>query len=204
MLAAVLVLLLAPADACKGDLAFACDALEKQCAQLLEAKGVSVGKIRKELAKAAGTARSTEDHWVVLVRLVARLKDGHASVLTTEKTKDLRWPLPPLEKGPGLCWCECKGKVHVKGAWGKGAGAGVEVGMEVVKVEGQPAAKWLDGRAAELADTFSFSTPQQARYFACHWGLGGAAGSTLSLELRHPVTKNTKKASRRGRPRSAA
>ncbi len=197
MLAAVLALLLAPPgppEVCKSDLAHAYDALEKQCGHLLEQKGVSLGKIRKELAKAASSVRSTEDHWVVLVRLVARLKDGHAAVLTTEKTKDLKWPLPGLDRGPGLSWCEGKGKVHVKGAWGKGAGAGIEVGMEVVKVEGLPAAKWLEGRVEEISDLVSFSTPQQARYFACHWGLGGAEGSTLQLELRHPVTKDTKKA----------
>jgi C-terminal processing protease CtpA/Prc len=65
--------------------------------------------------------------------------------------------------------------------------------MEVLKVEGQPAAKWLDRRAEELSDLCCFSTTQGALYFACQGGLGGAAGSTLELELRHPVTKKTKK-----------
>lgn len=197
MLTALLALLLAPPgppDICKSDLAFAYEALEKECGRLLEAKGVSLGKIRKELAKDAATVRTTEDEWVLLTRLIARLRDGHAVVMTTDKTKDLKWPLPLLDKGPGLCWCTAGGKVRVKGAWGTAAGAGVEVGMEVVKVEGVPAAKWLDGRAAELSDIYCFSTAQGARYFACHWGLGGPEGSTLELELRHPVTKKTKKA----------
>jgi C-terminal processing protease CtpA/Prc len=66
--------------------------------------------------------------------------------------------------------------------------------MEVLKVEGQPAAKWLDRRVEEISDTKGFSTKQGGRYFACQAGLGGAAGSTLELELRHPVTKKTKKA----------
>jgi C-terminal processing protease CtpA/Prc len=191
--AALLVLLLAP-DTYGEDLAFAYDALERECGRLLDAKGISLAKVRKELAKEAAAAKSPEDHWVLLTRLIARLHDGHAAVLTTEKTKELKWPLPGRERGPGLCWCAHGGKVHVKGAWGTAAGAGVEVGMEVVKVEGQPAAKWLDRRTEELSDLIGFSTPQGARYFACHWGLGGAEGSTLELELRHPVTKRTKKA----------
>jgi len=197
MLAVLLALLLAPpgpTDVCKDDLASACEALEKECGRLLDAKGVSLGKIRKELQKEAAAARTPEDEWVVLARLVARLRDGHAAVLTTDKTKDLKWPLPPLEKGPGLCWCESKGKVYVKGAWGSGAGAGIEVGMEIVKVEGKPAAKWLDARVEELSDLYCFSTGQGAQYFACHWGLGGPAGTTLQLELRDPATKKTKKA----------
>jgi C-terminal processing protease CtpA/Prc len=66
--------------------------------------------------------------------------------------------------------------------------------MEVVKVEGEPASKWLARRTEELADIKGFSTEQGARYSACHWGLGGTAGSTLELELRHPVTRKTKKA----------
>jgi C-terminal processing protease CtpA/Prc len=66
--------------------------------------------------------------------------------------------------------------------------------MEVVKVEGVPAAKWLDRRVEELSDLSCFSTEQGARYAACHWGLGGPEGSTLELELRNPVTKKTKKA----------
>ncbi len=183
-----------PPDVYRDDLSFAYDALERESGRLLEAKGISLQKVRRDLAKSAAAVRTPEDHWVLLARLVARLRDGHAGVMTTEKTKDLKWPLPALDKGPGLCWCDGSGKVWVKGAWGTAAGAGVEVGMEVVKVEGKPASKWLDARVEDLSDVFCFSTPQGARYFACHWGLGGPEGSTLELELRHPVTKNTKKA----------
>jgi len=114
MLATLVALLLAapgPPDTCKQDLAAACEAIEKQCGHLLKAKGISLGKIKNELAKPAAAARTPEEEWVVLSRLVARLRDGHASVLTTEKTKDLKWPLPLLDKGLGLCWCEGGGKV---------------------------------------------------------------------------------------------
>jgi carboxyl-terminal processing protease len=182
-----------PPDVCKSDLAFAYEALEKECGHLLDQKGISLGKIRKELQKEASQAKSPEDEWVVLTRLIARLHDGHACVLTTERTKNLKWPLPVIEKGPGLCWCVDGGKVYVKGAWGSGASAGITPGMEVTKVEGLPAPRWLDQRVDELSDLFCFSTKQGALYRACQLGLGGVAGSTLDLELRDPATKKTKK-----------
>jgi C-terminal processing protease CtpA/Prc len=192
MAALMLLLLLAPPgppDICKSDLAAAYDALEKECGRLLEAKGISLGKIRKELAKDALAVKTTEDEWVLLTRLVARLRDGHAGVMTTDRTKDLKWPLPPIERGPGFCWFEASGKVYVKGAWGTAAEAGIKPGMEILKVEGKPAAKWLAGRVAELSDLCSFSTEQGARYFACHWGLGGPGDSRLEVELKNPVGK---------------
>ena len=194
MHALAVLLLLAPpgpSDTCKSDLAAAYEALEKECGRLLEAKGISLAKIRKELAKDAAAVKTTEDEWVLLTRLVARLRDGHAYVMTTEKTKELKWPLPSLEKGPGFCWCESNGKVVVKGAWGAAAEAGLKPGMEIAKVEGKPAAKWLDARVLEISNIHSFSTPQGARYFACHWGLGGADGSMLEIEVKNPVLKKT-------------
>jgi C-terminal processing protease CtpA/Prc len=193
--AALLLLLLGAPDAkvYREDFAFALDALERDCERLLKAKGIAWTKVRKELSKDAAKVRTPEEHWVQLCRLVARLRDGHAAVLTTDRTKDLKWPLPGIEKGPGLCWCAAGGKVVVKGVFGDAAAAGIEVGMEVLKADELAAAKWLDRRMEELADLYCASTEQGLRYLACHGGLGGAAGSTLELELRHPLTKKTKK-----------
>ena len=194
--AALLLILAAPPDAktFREDMAFALDALERECERLIDAKGIPWGKVRRDFSKEARRVRTVEEHWVLLVRLVARLRDGHAGVLTTDATRDLKWPREGLDRGPGLCWFTAGGKVYVKQRWGDAEGAGITAGMEVVKVEGKPAAKWLDARVEELADLCSFSTDQGALYFACHWGLGGPEGSRLQLELRHPLTKKTKKA----------
>jgi C-terminal processing protease CtpA/Prc len=190
--ALLLSALLLPAKGAPEDVARALEELEAKAAPLLRLKGIDWKKVRSETTKAAAAARTRDDHYAVLVRLVARLRDGHAAVRTTEATKDAKWPGPPMDRGPGMSWCASGGKVLVKSAWGSAGAAGVKAGMEVVKADDLPARKWLDRRIAELRDTHGFSTPQQAEYFACHWGLGGEAGSTLSLELRSPDGKAKK------------
>src|SRR5436189_154883 len=70
-------------------------------------------------------------------------------------------------------------KLLVKNAWSNAAKAGIKPGMEVVKVDSKPAAEWMKQRVAELADTISFSTDQQAFFFACHWGLAFPKGTKL-------------------------
>ena len=114
MPAALLALLLlappGPPDTCKSDLAAAYDALEKECGRLLEAKGVSLGKIRKDLAKDAAAARTTEDEWVLLSRLVARLRDGHASVLPTDKRRISSGRCRRWRRGPGSAGARSPGR----------------------------------------------------------------------------------------------
>jgi C-terminal processing protease CtpA/Prc len=92
-----------------------------------------------------------------------------------------------------MFWCVADGKVLVKNAWGAAEAAGVKPGMEIVSADGLPARKWLDRRIEEISDTHGFSTRQHAEYFACHWGLAGPAGSSLSIEFRGP-DGNTAKA----------
>jgi C-terminal processing protease CtpA/Prc len=191
--ALALLAVLAPAPrGAPEDVAFALDALEKKCAPLLRLKNIDWKKVGSEMTKAAAAAKTPAEHFAALVRLTARLRDGHAAVQTKEATKDLKGPWPPLEKGPGIFWCVSGGKVLVKNAWGAAEAAGVKAGMEVVAVEDLPARKWLDRRIEELRDTTGFSTPQQAEYFACHWGLAGEAGSPMKVDLRAPDGKTKK------------
>jgi C-terminal processing protease CtpA/Prc len=189
-------ILVALAPAPKGaadDVAFALDSLEKRAAVLLRQKEIDWKKVGAEMTKAAAKAKTPEDHYAVLVRLVARLRDGHAAVQTKEATKGLKGPWPPMERGPGMFLCMAGPKVLVKNAWGAADASGVKAGMEVLEVDDLPARKWLDRRIEELRDIVGFSTPQQAEYYACHWGLAGAEGSPMKVELRTPDGK-TKKA----------
>jgi hypothetical protein len=61
---------------------------------------------------------------------------------------------------------------------------GITPGMELVSVDGVAADTWLAKRQAEVADLISFSTPQQAFFYTCHWGLAGPPTTRLELELR--------------------
>ncbi|MDH3590765.1 MAG: S41 family peptidase [Planctomycetota bacterium] len=199
MIAAVLAAVLVAAPSQKiyvNDAKFALDHLERDCKHLLKAKKVAWGKVSKQILKDVRKVKDAEGHWVLLARLVARLRDGHAAVLTTAKTQKLAWSGPKLERSPGLslCFGPKRKKLYVKRVWGPAEKAGVKAGWEVVKVDGAPAAKWLKRRRAELADLFCLATDHHADYFTCHWGLGGPSGSRLSLDLRNPDTKKTKKA----------
>jgi carboxyl-terminal processing protease len=180
----LLALALGPAAGPKEDAAFALENLEKKAAPLLRLKGIDWKKVAAETTKAATAAKTPEEHYAVIVRLAARLRDGHSAVRAAEAVKGLKGPWAPLEKGPGMFWCTNGTKVLVKNAWGAAEGAGVKAGMEVVAVDDLPARKWLDRRIAELSDTRGFSTDHQAEYFACHWGLAGEAGSTMKVEFR--------------------
>jgi len=193
-IAALLLVLAAPADTklCRDDVRFALQALEKECGHLIKEKGISWGKVRRQFTAEAKQVTSREEHWVLLWRLVVRLRDGHADVRTTEATKDLKWPLHDLEAGPGVSWCVTPDGLCLKEVWGDAQGAGLTPGLEVLKVDDEPAGKWLDGRVAELSDMHSWSTPQGGVYFACHWGLGGPKGSRMQLELRDPVSGDTR------------
>ena len=190
---ALLAVLAAGPKGAAEDAAFALDALEKKAGHFFTVKGVDWKRVRSETGKAAAKAKTPEEHYAMLVRLAARLRDGHAYVRTTDATRDLKWPGPVLERGPGMLWCTSGAKVFVKNSWGAAEASGVKAGMEGLAVDDLPARKWLDRGTEELADTASFSTPQQASYFACHWGLAGEAGSPLKVELRSPDGK-TKKA----------
>jgi C-terminal processing protease CtpA/Prc len=130
---------------------------------------------------------------MLLTRLVARLRDGHARVLTTEATKDLPWPDQEVRRGPGMFWYVHKKKVYVKNAWGDAEKSGVRPGMEVIRVDGKPAWAWLSARVEERGDWKGYGTEHYAFFDTCHWGLAGPQNTRLKLELRR-LDRKTKKA----------
>lgn len=181
------------------DVACAVDAIGKQCQALLDSKKIDWKTVKKEFSALAGKVKTDQDHLVLLTRLLARLQDGHAALQPGPKARDLKWP----EDGPygvkgepvgcGMFWCRVGKKIFVKNVWNAAEQVGLEVGSEVLSVDGQPAAKWLDARIAKLRDTISFSTDQQASFFACHWGLAQPAGSRIELEVKQPDGKTKKR-----------
>ncbi|MFQ5845761.1 MAG: S41 family peptidase, partial [Planctomycetota bacterium] len=188
--ALALLLLLAPAapadskKLCARDVKFALRELEKRCGHFFKLKGIRWPGVRREISRQLKSVATRQDHYALLCRLVARLRDGHASVQVGEGAKGVQWPGPVLERGPGMFLCRSGEKILVKSGFAKAAASGVEPGMELVAVEGVPAAKWLDQRTTELRELRGFSTDQQGFFFTCHWGLGGPAGSRLALQLR--------------------
>lgn len=169
----------------------------EQCATLIASKKIDWKAVEKELAPAAKAVKSDEQHLVLLVRLLARLRDGHCEVRPTEKTQGIKWPADAPgggeRTGCGMFWCRAGKKIYVKSVWNAAKEVGLEPGMEVLSVDGAPVTKWLDARIAELRDTISYSSDQHAFFNACHAGLAAPPGTRLELELKEVDGKKKKR-----------
>ena len=186
------------------DVKSALDQIQKECKHLLKVKDINWGKVKKRFFKEVKKVKTDEDHYLLLCRIVAALRDGHAYVKAPDAIyKSVKWPFD-LKSGPGLFFSETPKGLIVKNAWSNAERSGVRPGMTVVTIDKLPAAKWLEQRVAALSEYHSFSTDQQARFYACHWGLGGPAGSTIRLELKGVDGKKKKATVTRGRASTVA
>jgi carboxyl-terminal processing protease len=183
------------------DVEFALKALKKECGHFFAVKGIDWQDVSRRFRKEVRQVRSREDHWVILARLLARVRDGHAHVKVEDKAGKLAWPLrsDKPQGGPGMFWCRSGKRILVKNAWSAAASAGVSAGMEVLKVDGEPVGKWLDAVVEERRDVMGFSTDHQAFFAACHWGLTGDRGTPMRLALRTVDGKSKKVTITRGR-----
>jgi C-terminal processing protease CtpA/Prc len=172
--------------AAERDLRFAIAEVGKQCSALLATKRIDLARVEKELAPAAKAAKSDADHYLVLVRLLARLRDGHAQVRVPDGAQRPRLPGDGPRAGPGITLCRAGDKVYVRSATKAAHGAGAVPGAEVVAIDGKPALRWLTERCAELRDTISFSTDHHAFAVTCAGGLWQEPGARLELVLVPP------------------
>lgn len=198
VLAAICLGVAAPAQGGKPspyeeDVRFAIKDLETRCGALLKAKGIDWKKATDPLLKEAKATKDDVAHAKLLQRLVARLRDGHAEVRPTERTKGLKFP-EERRVGPGFFLCRVGERVHLKNVFGGAAAAGLAAGSELVSVGGKPAGAWLAARAAAAADATAFSTDAQAFFHACHWGLAEPPGTRLDLETRDLAGRTSKRA----------
>lgn len=193
MLAAAALVLACAAQSCAEDVAFALDALEEKCGLFFELKGIDWKAARKEFAKAAKQVESDEEEFVLLARLLARLEDGHAEVRPGPKGGELKWPDDAPFGGrrghSGMAWCRIGKKLYVKSVDGPARDAGVEPGSELLKVDGEPADKWLAARIAAARDVLALGADQHAFFWATHLGLSGAEGGRMTLDVKTPDGK---------------
>jgi C-terminal processing protease CtpA/Prc len=162
-----------------ADVAFLLDGFEQRAGGLLALKKVDWKQVRREFTPLAAEVEDDVAHVQLCARLMARLRDGHASFTKLE----VELPEEPRTYGIGVVLCEQGGKVYVKQARGGAAASGVEAGFELVQVDGVKAAEWLDAAAAKLADQRGFSSRHAERYAACHWSLSGPEGTRFELEF---------------------
>jgi len=197
---AILFVVCVPSVRCDGvdyeqDVRFALEELDKKCGHFFKLKKIDWKKVSKAFLKNVKKVKTDQEHLVLLVRLLARVEDGHARVNPLEKGKEIKWPDDGQgpRVGPGMFLCRVGKKIYVKNAWSSAAGSGLKPGMEIVKIEGKSALKWLDAKTEELADTRSFSTDHHAYFYTLHRGLALPAGSRLELEVKDLKGKKKKR-----------
>ena len=177
----------------RADMQFALEEIKNRCGHFFQQKGIDWKAVSKEMNKRAKAVSNDQEHLVLLWELMARLRDGHAQVRPLEKGKDVQWPEEPERVGPGFFLCRVGKKIYLKNAWGDGAAAGLKPGMELLKVDGTGAAKWLEKRTQELSQRISFSTPHHASFYAAHQGLSQPKGTRMKLELKDSGGKKRKR-----------
>ena len=197
--AVAVALLTVPAPA--GDKGFARDAqkdvkealdeIEKAARGLIRKKDIDWKSVKRDFAKRAKDVEDVQGEYALLVRLLARLQDGHAAVIPAEGV-DVRWPGPDDVKGTSMFWTRSGDDVLVKNSWGGALAAGVKPGMRVVEVDGEKVDDWIAAKVAEVRELMSYSTDQQAEFAALHWGLSGPSGKLLAVELRDVDGKRKK------------
>jgi C-terminal processing protease CtpA/Prc len=167
------------------DMHHATTEIGKQCASLIAAKKIDWAAVSKEFMTEARAVKTDEMHLKLLVRLLARLHDGHAAVKPLGKGQSVHWPDDDGKAKilPGMSWCRVGDRMYVKASAGGALSAGIKPGLEIVSVDGTPVKKWLEERIAKISDLRSFSTDQHAFFFTCYAGLADASGTKRKLEL---------------------
>lgn len=184
-----------PDELYEADMAFALDQLEQRCGHFFERKDIDWKKVRREFEKSAKSVSTESGHLELMIRLLARLEDGHAEVRKLPKGEAVEWPaaLTVERRSPGLALCEVGRKVYVKTAFGDARELGVEPGMEVLVIADTKVHEWIEERTAQLRDHMGFSTDQQARFYTMHWGLAQPEGTRIDIELKSLDGKKRKR-----------
>jgi carboxyl-terminal processing protease len=172
-----------PAERYAKDVEFLLEHLEEKAGHFFAQKKVDWKKVSKQFRAEVKSVLNDGDHLRLCARLVARLRDGHAGLVDLK----VPWPEEPGARdrtGPGVHLLTVGDAVHVRAAFGAAVEEGVKVGAEVVRIDGVPARKWLDAKAAELADLRGFSTDGHALHSACHHGLLGPKDGAVVFDLR--------------------
>ena len=181
------------------DIDFMLTELPKTAGHFFELKGIDWKQVSAEFTEAVKKVETDEQLLVLCNRLVARLKDGHASLI------DLKVKYPDESKGrrftgPRVHLVTAGGKAYVRMAFGEAEAVGVKPGMEVLEIDGKPAMEYLKAAKEKLADERGYSTEHGAMYYACHTGLADWEGTEIEFQLADGAEKKTVKITRRGGP----
>lgn len=180
----------APDETHAADVTFLIDAFEEHAGPLLKTKDIDLGDLRDEFVPAAEELASDQEYVDLVVRLLARLRDGHARI--AELDVDMEGFGPGPQYACGLELFEHDGDWYVKRASGAAEDAGVEAGWRVERIEGEDAEDWMEAAVARLVERHGFSTERAARFAAGTWGVVGPDGESAKFEFVSPKRKKKK------------
>lgn len=181
------------------DVEFLLTELEKRAGHFFDVKGVDWPAVGEQFRREVTTVENDAEHLELCLRLLARLKDGHAGLYDLKMEIPEKWRQRKLS-GPGVRLMTIGDRVYIRYAFRSAAQLGIATGMEVVKIDGLPAFDWLQKRVATLRDDRGYSTDHQALYAACHWGMADQEGTQIEFELAGAERNRTIKIMRRGDP----
>src|SRR5688572_30982262 len=120
------------------DVTFLLMELEKQAGRFFELKGIDWKSVEKRFRTEVKKVKSDVEHVKLCARLLAQLEDGHAGITDSkvqlpDETGGQRWTGPrvhlvPMGKG-----------VYVLASFKDALSSGIEPGMEVLRIDGEPA-----------------------------------------------------------------
>jgi hypothetical protein len=95
-----------------ADVRFAVQSIERECRELLASKGIDWTRVTTPLVAESKKTKTDAEHLVLLVRLLARLQDGHCEVRPLAAGKDVKptWPTA----APGRA-CSCAARRRSSG-----------------------------------------------------------------------------------------
>jgi hypothetical protein len=170
------------ADVYAKDVEFLLTELPKQAGRFFELKKIAWDKISEQFRADVKNVKTDEEHLKLCVRLMARLRDGHAGIVDSK----VKWPDEAKGRtwtGPRVHLVVIGDAVYVRAAFGEAEALGIKTGMRVEKIAGEPALDWLKKKAVAMGEESGFSTDHQALYSACHAGLADWAGTKIAFEL---------------------
>ena len=181
------------------DVEFLLIELEKKAGHFFDVKGVDWPAVGKQFRREVTVVESDAEHLELCLRLLARLRDGHAGLRDLKMEIPEKWRQRKLS-GPGVRLMTIGDRVYIRYAFRSAAQLGIETGMEVVKIDGLPAYDWLRRRVATLRDDRGYSTDHQALYAACHWGMADQESTQIEFELAGAERNRTVTIVRQGDP----
>ncbi len=153
--------------------------------EILRVKGVDWNAVRKEFEPKVRAAKDDREFVRLCAWAVMRLRDGHAWVSCPTVKPEEIYGTEETRSNPGIGLVECGGRLElaILTVLGPAAQAGIERGMVVKKINGEPASAWSDKAYVSAWAGGGYSSDRAARHAAIWNLLSGPKDSEVTVEV---------------------